>query len=712
MKLTNISIKWQLTGICLFLTLFSVSIIGIASYYLSKRQTNRQIEQSLQKQAVIITQNVENTYNLAKEKLNSDLTVARYIFNEYGEPEINSDNEIVLINPDKEKENRHIVNESFEIVDKIQSQIGGTATIFQLQNIRSENRYNLKEPDWPYDTAMVRVSTNVKKNDGTRAVGTIVSKSVYDEIMKGKTFYGRAWVVNAWYLTAYEPLKDKAGAIIGILYVGVKEEVFQEILKRELSKIVVGKTGYVFILNNEGDYVLSYEHKRDGENIWKAKDSNGEFFVQDIINNGQHLKKGESAIKYYPWQNSGESKPRYKIAGYSYFPQWKWIVASSAYLEDFTGDLTRLRNISILIILVSFIIGAVVSFFFAKRITLPLLRGIQFAEQVSNGDLNSTFSIDRDDEVGRLAKAIEGMASRLQEIVVDIRNASESVAIGSKNLNDSAEKLSEGATEQASSVEQTTTSMEQMSTNVRQNADSSAQTEKIALRAAKDAGESGEAVKKTVEAMKEIAGKISVVEEIARQTNLLALNAAIEAARAGESGKGFAVVAEEVRRLAEKSQNAAGHISELSFSSVEIAERAGQMLEKLVPDIQKTAELVQEINASSNEQNSGINQVGKALQRLDSVVQQNASASEEMASSSAELTSQAQILQESVMFFKLDSRLTQVSEQTDNVIKEFEGNEDNIDENHDRKKSLINIFGLILSERKGKEKSGRNTGRR
>jgi methyl-accepting chemotaxis protein len=194
--------------------------------------------------------------------------------------------------------------------------------------------------------------------------------------------------------------------------------------------------------------------------------------------------------------------------------------------------------------------------------------------------------------------------------------------------------------------------MEQMVSNIRQNAENAQQTEKIALKSANDARESGKAVSETVSAIKKIAGKISIIEEIARQTNLLALNAAIEAARAGEHGKGFAVVASEVRKLAERSQSAAAEISHLSGSSVQIAERAGEMLEKLVPDIQKTAELVQEINGASSEQNSGAEQINRAVQQLDKVVQQNAGGSEEMSATAEELSSQAGHLQSAVEFFK------------------------------------------------------------
>ena len=296
-----------------------------------------------------------------------------------------------------------------------------------------------------------------------------------------------------------------------------------------------------------------------------------------------------------------------------------------------------------------------IGYVLGRSITDPLARAVDASSKIADGDLTVQLAVENKDETGQLLSAMKSMAERLKEIVADVKSASDNVASGSQQLSSSSEEMSQGASEQASSVEEVSSSMEQMVSNIRQNADNAQQTEKIALKSANDAGESGRAVKETVLAMKEIAGKISIIEEIARQTNLLALNAAIEAARAGEHGKGFAVVASEVRKLAERSQSAAAEISKLSGSSVQIAERAGEMLEKLVPDIQKTAELVQEINGASTEMNSGAEQINKAIQQLDQVIQQNAGAAEEMSSTAEELSSQAEQLQSTIEFFKVGS---------------------------------------------------------
>ena len=304
---------------------------------------------------------------------------------------------------------------------------------------------------------------------------------------------------------------------------------------------------------------------------------------------------------------------------------------------------------------VAILVGVLLAFLVARVITRQL--GTEpgviatVAGRIANGDLAIAFN-DTARHIGVYAD-IKRMCERIREVVAEVQGASENVASGSEEMSASAEQLSQGSTEQAASVEEVSSSMEQMAANIRQNADNAGQTEKIALKAAQDADASGKTVVHAVDAMKKIAEKISIVEEIARQTNLLALNAAIEAARAGEHGKGFAVVAAEVRKLAERSGTAAAEISELSSSTVTVADQAGQMLIKLVPDIQRTAELVQEISAASNEQNAGAEQINKALQQLDQVIQQNASASEEMASTSEELSSQAEQLQSTIGFFRL-----------------------------------------------------------
>jgi methyl-accepting chemotaxis protein len=311
----------------------------------------------------------------------------------------------------------------------------------------------------------------------------------------------------------------------------------------------------------------------------------------------------------------------------------------------------RAMAISFLIFLV--MSGGILFRLLPSMVLQPIERAAADMRRVAEGDLGGKIKAHSNDEIGSMTATLQSMVEKLRDIVANVKSASDNVASGSQQLSSSSSEMSQGSSMQAASVEEVSASMEEMVSSIRQNADNAQQTEKIALKSAEEAQDSGRAVTETVTAMKEIAGKISIIEEIARQTNLLALNAAIEAARAGEHGRGFAVVATEVRKLAERSQTAAAEIGKLSGSSVKIAEMAGQMLDDLVPNIQKTAALVQEINAASGEQSSGVEQINRAMQQLDEIVQQNAATAEEMSATAEELASQAEQLQYAVGFFKI-----------------------------------------------------------
>jgi methyl-accepting chemotaxis protein len=483
-------------------------------------------------------------------------------------------------------------------------------------------------------------------------------------------------------------------------------------LRQDVMDIQVGKTGYVYVLNSNGDYVISAGGKRDGENIWKAKDADGVLFIQELIRKAK-ASPGGIVEQRYPWKNKGESESRMKVARVIYFQDWDWVIGAGAYLEDFLAAEQKIQAASranaltvATISLLAVLIVAGLTFVLSKRLTRPLVQAVEVAEKVAVGNLSLKLDVQSKDEVGKLAEALNRMTDGLREkasltrriaegdltmeikpssaddafgnalktmteglrqTLTGIQSTSFQVEAGSREVRDSSTSLSQGATEQAASLQEITSSMTELSSRVQTNADNANHADKLST-TAKDNAETGvQQMKDMTQAMTDISGSseeiakiIKVIDDIAFQTNLLALNAAVEAARAGKHGKGFAVVAEEVRNLAGRSAKAARETAQLiegSLAKVErgtsIATTTSESLASIVESVTKTSDLVTEIAQANIQQSQGINEVTQGLAQIDSVTQQNTANSEETASAGQELAAQAQHLQKLLSQFKL-----------------------------------------------------------
>ncbi|MFY0686644.1 MAG: HAMP domain-containing protein [Cyclobacteriaceae bacterium] len=343
------------------------------------------------------------------------------------------------------------------------------------------------------------------------------------------------------------------------------------------------------------------------------------------------------------------------------------------------------------------ILSVILIIYVSKIISAPIVAFTKDIIAVAEGDLSVQVEIRSGDEIGKASSALKLMVSKLRAVIGDVVVVSQNIANSSSEMNASSQVMSEGASEQASSAEEISSSMEEMASNIDQNTSNSKQTESIATEGASNITESNHLVSKTRESMQSVTAKISIIGEISRQTNLLALNAAVEAARAGEHGKGFAVVAAEIRRLAERSQEAAAEIDQVSLLGMEVAQASGDMLSAVVPEINKTAELVKEITAASVEQSSGADQINNAIQQLNKVVQQNAAVAEEMAANSQELSGQADQLKNTISFFRLDN-LSKPDVQT---ITEVDDNDfDDADSELDTLTDLPVYSSLVVEEPK------------
>ena len=453
--------------------------------------------------------------------------------------------------------------------------------------------------------------------------------------------------------------KNVVETAAGILQFYYDEQQAGRLTEAEAKQTAIGAVRRLRYEGNEYFWINDLDNKMimhpinaklENTDLSTLKDATGKHFFVEFI---RVVKSEGAGYVDYMWPKPGSDVPVGKISYVQGFKPWGWLIGSGIYIDDvdrvFYTNATRQGGIALLVLLLM----VTFAWYVGNHIIQPVNRLQKVMEALSEGDFTVHVKSDSKDEVGQMMQATELMIERTRGVIIEVLAGADAVANASDQVSQTSHSLSQSSSEQAASVEETTASIEQMAASIEHNKDNSVATEEIAVRAAKDAGEGEHAVRETVDAMKQIADKITIIDEIAYQTNLLALNAAIEAARAGEQGKGFAVVAGEVRKLAERSQKAAHEIGELAGSSVDLAERAGNLFDRMRPNIQKNADLVKEITQASDEQATGAAQINQAINQISQAIQHNASASEELAATSEAMHSQAIKLKEHIGFFKV-----------------------------------------------------------
>jgi methyl-accepting chemotaxis protein len=493
-----------------------------------------------------------------------------------------------------------VLNENYTIVDRVQQSVGGTATIFQV-----------------IEDKLLRISTNVRTVNGERAIGTYIPNNspVIAAVLAGKTYQGRAFVVTDWYLTAYAPLSDEHGRIVAVAFVG--RPILTEQLRRFLQDAKVGGRGKAIVFDSEGTFLFHPDPELQRTTL------------KDYPERAELLKARDTLVPFVDKQTEEN-----ELIGISYFEPWDWHIGFALKEADvLRGTDREILRQSLLALAFCVLVALALAFYLGRGVLRQLGREPSELEaatqQIAHGDLTLATRVHKGASAVGVFSALLEMVRQLSKVVRDVRDSAEAVTSTTNEIASAAVALAEGSQRQAAAMSQITTTTAKINEAAKLSADQAKETEQMATAAALTATERGNAVKETFRAMQNVGARIGIVESIARQTNLLALNASIEAARAGAAGQGFAVVAAEVRKLAETSGMAAAEITELTQSSVKATAETSEKLAALVTDIQTTAAMVRRIADAAAEQRESIREVNAALADLDSVVQQNAATAEE-----------------------------------------------------------------------------------
>jgi methyl-accepting chemotaxis protein len=639
--LTKISLKTKLIALGVLLSVVPLLVINVTTALQNSHTSDKagnglselafnDLDHTLQgvlamvaTQQQVLQQSVTNALNVSRRllrdaggvRLNADATVSWQAVNQLTEEAGTIELPRLMVGDAWLGQNSDPASPT-PIVDDVKSLVGGTCTIFQRMNAAGD---------------MLRVATNVEKLDQTRAIGTYIpavnpdgkANPVVAALLKGETYYGRAFVVNAWYITAYEPLRNDRNEIMGALYFGIPQESATA-LRKAIMDIRIGKTGYVYVLDSKGNYVITKDGKRNGENILDATDTEGRYFIREIVEKAVASKNSELFDSRYKWKSSDQEEARARVARLGYFAPWDWIIGIVAYEDEFFET----RN-------------AITAYARRNLVVQLSVTGLTLLLTICAWWILS----------GRIGRRLTAVTTRMQSAAAQVFSASGQVSNAS-------EYMAEGASQQAAAIEETSASLEEMAAMTLRNADHARDADLLMHEAGMTIDKAHETMGRMTVSMDEInkSGEetqkiIDTIDKIAFQTNLLALNAAVEAARAGQAGAGFAVVATEVRNLAVRAGEAAKNTSELIQGSVKHIKEGSTLLEvtnkafdEVAVKARQVTQLISEIATASDEQAKGIGQVNTAVGEMDKVVQRNAATAEESAGSSREMSAQAEVL--------------------------------------------------------------------